>query len=403
MTDRTPTILFVDDEEPILQGLRRKLADHDDEWTMLFATGGAEALTVMATRPVDLVVTDMRMPGMDGATLLDEVRQRHPTAGRFVLSGFSEREAVFRTLGPAHQYFVKPCDAEVLARAVARTLEFRRRLNAPELLAVVAGAKTIPALPRALTDLFEELQSANGSVAGAAKIIASDIALTAHVLKLVNSAYFFLPSRITDTLQAVKLLGFDLIRAVATLAGVFDTFRTKGIDLAAVQRLEERSLTIGDVARRIALSERLEPAAVTQCHCAGMLAHVGSLILFANRPSDMAELRGELDAAGGGIIESEQRRFSTSHAELGACLLSLWGFTDTVVEAVLCHHFPSRESATCSDSLGPTAIVHAAQHLVKPVPEDGDLDLAYLARVGASDRISAWAEQAARTLRECPQ
>lgn len=397
-----PVILFVDDEVEVLEGLRRCLIDQEDQWKLLFTTSAADALEVMEKVSVDVVVTDMRMPGMDGAALLDEVRQRHPGAGRFILSGFSQRETLFRTLGPAHQYFGKPCDSKALVQAIERTVEFRRRLNTPDLLALIAGATAVPVLPKSLIELFEELQSPDGSIASVTRIISADIALTAQVLKLVNSAYFFLAAHVSDVLHAVRLLGFDLIRSIATLAGVFSTFRSAGIDFSAVQRLEERSLSLGAVARRIATIERLEPALVSQCQCAGMLAHVGSLVLFSNRPDGMARLRSELDTSGGNIIEAEKRYFGASHAEVGACLLGLWGFTDTIVEAVLCHHAPSTESANSSDVLGPTAIVHAAQYLVKtpPVP-GGGLDHDYLARVNSAERISLWAEETVRTLKAC--
>jgi HD-like signal output (HDOD) protein/ActR/RegA family two-component response regulator len=409
MTETRPTILFVDDEVPVLDGLRRKLADQNDRWTMLFATGGADALELAARQPVDVVITDMRMPGMDGAALLDEFRRLHPTAARFILSGFSEREAVFRTLGPAHQYFVKPCDSAVLVRAVERTLTFRRRLHAPDMLAVVAGAKAIPTLPKALDHLMEELQSATGAAGQVAKIISSDIGLSAQVLKLVNSAYFFLPNRVTDVLGAVNLLGFDLLRSVAVLAGIFGSFHANEADHKTIERLEHRSLLIGLVARRIAFSEHLETVLINQCQCAGMLAHIGSLLLFAHRSAMMSELQRELDGVGGEILAAEQYRFRTTHPELGACLLNLWGFNHSIVEAVLWHHRPSLADPPCAERIDTVAVVHAAQHLARPEPPEeearnawlGKLDLEYLERIRAKERLTGWAEEAARAKREC--
>jgi len=407
MNKGVPTLLFVDDERPVLDGMRRKLSDQEDRWNMLFANSGSEALEIMDAQPVDVVITDMRMPGMDGAALLDEVRQRHPSAARFILSGYSEREAIYRTLGPAHQYFAKPCDAQLLIEAVERTLTIRTRLQSPDLLALISGAKTIPALPRALSELFERLQSPNGSAADIARIISADIGMTAQVLKLVNSAYFFVPSKVSDVLQAVRLLGFELIRSVAVLAGVFEAFHTSGIDMAAVLQLGNRSMMIGAVAKRIAEMEKLDAAAVDQSQCAGMLSHIGSLILFANRPEEMKSLRRELDASGGELILAERRIFGACHSELGACLLSLWGFGDPVVEAVLEHHRPSAVERPAK--IGPTAVVHAAQCLVKPGLAGGDLDalrkggldVDYLRQIGAVDRITAWMAIASRTNKDC--
>ena len=403
-----PTIVFVDDEKGVLDGLRRSLYGQRNEWTMLFANGGLEALAILDAQKVDVVVTDMRMPGMDGAALLDRVRQKQPEAARIVLSGFSEREAIFRTVGPAHQYYVKPCQPQILVEAIKRALGVRQTLHSPDLLALVSGATSIPALPSALTELFGELQSPNGSASEAARIISSDVGLTVSLLKLTNSGFFYIPSSITDVLQAVKMLGFEMVRALTVMAGIFEAFKCTGIDCDAVKQLERRSLQIGAAARKIAESDGLGHAALDQTQCAGMLAHVGSLLLFANWPDIMAELRMGLDRSGGGIIAAERAALGASHPELGGVLLGLWGFTDPVVEAVLYHHEPSRCEYHSSAERSPLVAVHAAQHLIKPVPAGTKpetawaegLDMAFLERIGATSRIAAWAAIADRIREE---
>ena len=410
MTTSMPTILFVDDESSILDGLRRALIDYDDRWTMMFATSAAAALEVMEATPVDVIITDMRMPERDGASLLEEVSRRFPTCARFILSGFSEREAVFRTLGPAHQYFAKPCNTEILVRAIERTSYFRQQLNSKNLLNIVAGTNSIPAMPHALAELINQLQSPNGSTIEVSNIISSDIGLAAHVLKLINSAYFFSSTKVSDVFQAVKLLGFDLIRSVALMAGIFQAFSASSKNLEAIRRLEYRSLKIGNVAKYIAQYEKLDQHLVEQCYCAGMLSHVGTLILYANRTEDMNTLQNEFALSGLDILECEQRLFRTSHQELGGCLLSLWGFSDSIVEAVLCHHRPSAATWQLSDQLGPTAIVHAAQYLVKPRTPDvaegngwqKHLDMEYLESIGVANHIDAWVEQSNAVNKEFP-
>jgi len=399
MDKANPTILFVDDEKGVLDGLRRSLYGQRNEWNMLFALGGVEALAILEAHPIDVVVTDMRMPGMDGAALLDRARNLQPEAARIVLSGFSEREAIFRTVGPAHQYFVKPCPPQVLVEAIRRAISIRRTLRAPALLALVAGATSIPALPRALTELFGELQSPNGSASEVARIISSDVGLTVNLLKLTNSGFFYIPSAITDVLQAVKMLGFEMVRALTVMAGIFEAFRCRGIDCDVLLQLERRSLQIGAFARKIAASNGLGQAALDQTQCAGMLAHVGSLLLFSNWPDVMGEVRRGLDRSGGGIVAAEWNALGASHAELGGVLLGLWGFTDPVVEAVLYHHEPSRCEYHTSAELSPLVAVHVAQHLIKPVPAGVEpmtawtqgLDMAFLERVGVSARIESWA------------
>ena len=103
-------LLFVDDEAMVLSGLRRALHGMRAEWDMHFVDGAEAALKILDEMPFDVVVSDMRMPKMDGAQLLERVKMRHPDVIRMVLSGQSSRAAVLRSLAPAHQFLSKPCD-----------------------------------------------------------------------------------------------------------------------------------------------------------------------------------------------------------------------------------------------------------------------------------------------------
>ncbi|MBV9849174.1 MAG: response regulator [Armatimonadetes bacterium] len=113
-------VLFVDDESHILSGLQRMLRPLRHEWAMTFAEGGPAALDALAGAEFDVIVTDMRMPGMSGAQLLAEVRRRHPRVARIVLSGQSDREHLQQLAQTPHEYLSKPCDTELLKETVRR-------------------------------------------------------------------------------------------------------------------------------------------------------------------------------------------------------------------------------------------------------------------------------------------
>ena len=106
---RHPHIIFVDDEINILEGLRRSLKGKIGEWQMDFAMGGEEALKLMNAHPYDLIVTDMKMPGMSGEELLGKVAELHPNTVRIVLTGHYKRSSVFRLVESDHFYLSKPC------------------------------------------------------------------------------------------------------------------------------------------------------------------------------------------------------------------------------------------------------------------------------------------------------
>src|SRR5256885_11774657 len=122
-------ILFVDDEPKVTEGLHRMLRSMRREWEMTFATSGAEALEKLSAKPFDVVVSDMRMPGMDGCQLLTEVMRRHPQVVRIILSGYSDKETIMRSIGLAHHYLSKPCDAETLKETIRRACDLRDQLE----------------------------------------------------------------------------------------------------------------------------------------------------------------------------------------------------------------------------------------------------------------------------------
>lgn len=110
-------ILFVDDEPRVLRGLERTLGALREEWEMAFADGGASALSLCAgSTPFDVVVSDIRMPGIDGVALLREVRTLLPAAARIALTGHADQDESLRDL--VHGFLAKPCDPRELRTVI---------------------------------------------------------------------------------------------------------------------------------------------------------------------------------------------------------------------------------------------------------------------------------------------
>lgn len=120
-----PTVLLVDDEEPILNSLRRLLREQPYE--VLLATSGEQALAIMAQRPVDLIVSDARMPGMDGAALLARVYSEYPDTTRILLTGYADLEIIVKAIneGQVHRYIAKPWTDEELVLTLRQSLAFQ--------------------------------------------------------------------------------------------------------------------------------------------------------------------------------------------------------------------------------------------------------------------------------------
>ena len=217
-------ILFVDDEPKILEGLQRTLRSMRQEWEMQFAGSGQEALECLSKEPFDVVVSDMRMPGMDGAQLLKEVMRLYPQIARIILSGHSDQEIVLKSVRIAHQYLAKPCEAETLKSVVTRTCALRELLADDAVRRMVSNMDSIPSLPSLYAEIMEEIQSPNASIQRVGKIISKDMGMTTKILQLVNSAFFGLRRHVSSPSQAVSLLGLDTIRALVLSVHIFTHF-----------------------------------------------------------------------------------------------------------------------------------------------------------------------------------
>lgn len=124
-----PTLLFVDDEPSILSSLRRLFRPHD--YRILTAESGAQALEIIEQELVDLVISDMRMPIMDGAQFLEQVRHRQPDTIRILLTGYADITSTINAInkGEIYRYVAKPWDDNDIVLIVAKALEHARLLH----------------------------------------------------------------------------------------------------------------------------------------------------------------------------------------------------------------------------------------------------------------------------------
>ncbi len=282
MTTQRPRVLFVDDEPHLLSGIRRSLRALAQEWEMTFVDSGAQAMAVMDAQPFDAVVTDMRMPGVDGAELLAWMHRSHPGTARIVLSGQAERSAVLVAAASAHQFLTKPCDAERLGAVVGRVLAVQRSLTDPALRDLLSGVRNLPTLPAVYEELMAVASAPDTGVNDVARVLASDVATSAEILKLTNSAFFGLPRRIETVTQAVAMLGLDNIQALVVAGTTFRSGATvPGLDTDVLRRI---ALQRAAMVRRIGATQGWTQDETRPIALAAMLRDVGVLVLATGHP-----------------------------------------------------------------------------------------------------------------------
>lgn len=390
-------ILFVDDEPNILDGLRRMLRPLRSDWDMFFANGGKEALKLLAEKPIDVVVSDMKMPGMDGAQFLQEVSTVYPQIVRIILSGYSENEMIIKSVGAAHQYLSKPSDPETLKETVNKACALRDLLRDEKLRRLVSQMRSVPSLPTLYSELLHELELPDPRIEKIAKIIKQDIGMTAKILQLVNSAFFGLRRNITDAAQAINFLGLDTIKSLALGIGVFSQFEKTNEASNVLSELWSHSIAVGRIGR--AISEQVNPSVASDSFTAGLLHDVGEVLLAFNLPEKFSESQILVEKGQLNRMEAEKQILDTTHSEVGAYLLGLWGLPHQVVEAVAFHHNPSNFQ---SDKFTPLTAVHIANAINRFGSEDWSIeaekfiDIKHLQSIGLLEKLPAWQERYAK-------
>jgi HD-like signal output (HDOD) protein len=388
------SVLFVDDDANVGAGQQRTLRSMRALWDMRFALSGIEALEMMRQAPVDVIVTDMRMPGMDGSQLLTEVVRRHPEIVRIVLSGQCDRQAALSAVGPAHLFLSKPCDSFRLIEVIQRVYRLRSVLAGSRVANVVSGMGALPSPPKLQLELRDAFNAAEPSVQAIAEIIGRDMALTAKLLQLVNSAFFGAHWRAATALQAVHLLGTELVQTLVLSFGIIRQLEL-GMPAGAFNRCLQNGMQTAAAARIIAGDLGLTKRAIDEAFTAGLLHDVGRLILstsFVETDREIAKLCRE---EGAKRCDIERQRLGATHAEIGAYLLALWGLPDPIIEATAFHHAPDGAGRMVSV----TTAVHAACALISGV--ECALDEEYLEAIGLTGRLAGWKAALGTQADEC--
>jgi len=381
-------ILFVDDDGNLLDGVRRMLRGKRDQWELQFATSGAAALNHCDASPFDIVVSDMRMPDMDGATLLGHIRDRYPSTVRCILSGYSEFGLTARAIPVAHRILSKPFKGDDLQTTLERILALEDLLRSPDLRRIMGSIGELPSLSRTYLDLTQIAQDPRASLAKIAAIIERDVAMSAKVLQLVNSGFFGLAQLISSIESAVRFLGTDTIKDLALASETFRMFpRDSRIPQSVFEEMQLHSHRAASIAAHLPPCGEDSDA----IFAAALLHDIGKLVLASKLPDQFCAAQQSARETGCEPFEAEEALLGVSHAEIGAYLLGLWGLDALVVEAVAHHHRPTRiphSGFDCSSAVYlADLLAHEAEDRLLGLPARAlsELNAKSLAELGATE------------------
>jgi len=330
-------ILFVDDEPDVLSGLQSMLHPMHNIWEMVFVTSGDQALAELEKTEFDVLVTDMRMPGMGGVTLIKRVHRQHPRLIRLVLSGYPQDEATLQTLGVSYQFLSKPCEAAALKEVVERACGLQDLLDSETLRQAVNKLGSLPSVPGVYRALLEELRDPQSNSQRLADVIKQDMAMCAKILQLVNSSFFGLPRKIASVHTAISYLGTNTLKNLVLTTELFQQFHGKENQSGfSIEVLQKHVVLTAQIAMNLCSNKRQSDNAFT----AAILHDVGKLVLLTRMPDVFTEVGRMMIDEKTSMHDAEFDLLGVTHADLGAYLLGTWGLPYPIVEAVAHHHRP---------------------------------------------------------------
>lgn len=347
-------ILLVDDEKQILQSLTRAFFETD--YDIYTAGSGAEALELLQTQEVDLVISDMRMPFMDGYELLRQIKTKYPKVIRVIMSGYSEERTIIKALvrNIAKIYILKPWNNEKLLQYVEQLFVTEDILNSNQLLALINGIEEFPTLPESYQRILTLIQDeANMKII--ADEIGKDFAISSKLLQVVNSAFFGVKTGSIH--QVVVFLGLQNITSLILSTSIITASNDFHIDAQDYKLLWSHALHTNVILSFLYekfLHKNLPETALS----AGLLHNIGLVIADKLKITNFFAAIRRSHEEPVNVLDMELEELLVTHQEVGAYLLSWWELPFPIVEAALYHHRPFDPNIVHSELV---ASVHIAQ------------------------------------------
>jgi putative nucleotidyltransferase with HDIG domain len=232
-------------------------------------------------------------------------------------------------------------------------------MGAKKLEDIVGSIDTLPTLPSVVSRVNELVDDPTASAGDINDVISHDLALSSKILKLVNSAFYGFPRRISSITHAVVILGFQTVRNIALSAFVLDAFDTGGLPFG-YRNFWIHSVGVGVAANAVGARHGV-PVGDDAFMC-GLLHDIGKLVVFQYLNEDFVKVLAKVEAEDITLVEAESAVLEAGHAEVGALLMEQWQLPEKMVAVLRYHHQPD---AAPEEAAKLVSAVHCADILTR--------------------------------------
>lgn len=337
-----PRVLFVDDELSMLNAFKRGMSLHCSDWQVEYCNSPSTALQLLPTFEPWVVVSDKRMPEMDGAVFLHAVGQKSPEAVRVLLTGDTSPEVAFEVADVAHILLAKPFQFDTIIDVLHRAHCLRLLPVSHSIRHQIGAIEHFPVLPKVYQELVEYLKRDDIETKEIARIISQDPSILAKLMQLANSAFMGFLNHATSARGVVVRLGTELIKNVVLCVGIFK--QSEHINEHLCEQLFVEAMEVAKISRELSKICGCSKAELDNSFVLGLLHNVGMLM------AGMSVIQKEPDS---GLVRFDEENV------IGAYLLALWEFDSAFTNAVLYQNAPE-----CADTV---TLLSCRLHVAKVV------------------------------------
>jgi YesN/AraC family two-component response regulator len=307
------SLLFVDDENAILKSLKRLF--YDKNLKLFFAEDGYSALEILKNNKIDMVISDMRMPGMNGHKLLQEIQKLYPSTVRFILSGHTDEREIYKAVldGSTKMYLLKPWEPEKIIDFVMKTFELLDLLKTNNIYNYLENLNNLP-IEEDVSKELQLLSDKDDSLLKLADIIETDLGSYAKVLKFINSSYFDI--NVGSLRQAITYLGNNVVRSILSEGESFFSLEDNNHKLPKYKLIIEQAKLTTKIMREIyqkILKKEIPEISIS----AGILHNIGM------------------------IDFQDDNETICTFEEIGGYVLKWWGIPKPIIDCALYQHSPT--------------------------------------------------------------
>ena len=384
-------VLFVDDEKDILDGYRRMLFSMKNKWNLFYANNAYEALHLLESRKIDVVLCDYKMPHMNGMELLHAIKDKYSFTIRIMLTGMTDNVTLITSLPFIHRIIYKPCDTRYIKGVIENSIELRKLIENNNLISIINDIDSLPIIPDIVLEIENELKSDNVSFIKLTNIIKKDPSLTAEILHTVNSGFFGLVRQINDITEALSYLGINSIKSIILILYSSKQVEHKFAQKSYCKRIAYHSLIVANIVSNICRELRINQEHTEIAFISALLHDIGKLILL-KLPDYLENKRFMMTELNISETEADMMLAKTTHNIVGAYLLGIWGFSAEVIHTVsnLYNQMNYKQG-----EISPSLIVKIANEIAKYDFDKFDkskmvLDWDVIEKYGFTEQIELW-------------